>query len=107
MPPQDFGLRAEQCLPELEDDAGAAELLCRNDRAVRQLVAGTVMVGDDHVEPELACAPHLLDGGDAAIDGEHEPAPLAGEPLERAAVDAVALVETAGEMPLDVRPELA
>ena len=49
---------AEQRLAELVDDAGAAELRERvvggpggDDRAVGQLVAGAVVVGDDHVEP--------------------------------------------------------
>ena len=49
----------------------------------------------------------LLDRGDAAVDGEHEPAALVGEPLERDADDAVALVEAARQVPVDVGAELA
>ena len=102
MPAQHFGLDAQQCLPELVDDAGPAQLLegivggaRRNDRTIRQLVARTMVVGDDDVETELSCAPDLFDGGDAAVDGEDEPAPLLREPLQRLAADAVALVEAA------------
>src|SRR5207247_352947 len=78
-----------------------------DDRAVRQLVAGPVMVCDDDVEAELTSAPDLFDGGDAAVDGQDEPAALLCEPLERLAADAVALVEAARDVPLDLCPELA
>src|SRR5215212_11083021 len=65
------------------------------------------MVGDDDVEAELPRATNLVHGGDAAVDPQHEPAAFLGEPLERRAADAVALVETAGQVPLDVGAELA
>ena len=97
---QDVGVGAEQRLAELERHARAAELLRRHHRTVGQLFAGTVMVGDDDVEPELPRAPNLIDGGDAAVDREHEPAAFPGEALERVAADAVALVEAARQMPL-------
>ena len=114
MAAQHLGVGAEQRLAELVDHARAAEVgkrivrrARRDDGTVGQLVAGTVMVGDDHVEAELACAPHLVDGCDAAVDGEDEPAAFFGETLERAAADAVPLVEAAREMPLDLGAELA
>ena len=55
----------------------------RHDRAVGQLRARPVVVGDDDVEAERARLGDLLDGRDPAVDGEHEPAALAGEPLDR------------------------
>ena len=65
------------------------------------------MVGDDHVEAELARMPNLVDGGDAAIDCQDETASLPGESLQRLAADAVALVEAARQMPFHVGAELA
>ena len=65
------------------------------------------MVGDDHVQPQRLRAGDLLDGGDPAVDREHELAALVGEPLDRLPRDAVALVEAAREVPVDVRAELA
>ena len=80
----------EQSLAELVDDAGAAQVLerivgraSRDDRTVRQLVARTMVVGDDDVEPELARPPDFLDRGDAAVDRQDEPATFLREPLER------------------------
>ena len=90
MTAEHFGVGSEQRLAELVDHARAAEIGKRivrrsrgDDGAIGQLVAGTVMVGDDHVEPELACASHLVDRCDAAVDGEDEPAAFFGETLER------------------------
>ena len=114
VPAQDVCVRPEQCLPELVRDAGPAQFAKRirrrargDDRAVRQLLGRPVMVGDDHVEPELPRPAYLLDGRDPAVDGQHQAAALLREPLERAAVDAVAFVEAARQMPLHVRAELA
>ena len=66
-----------------------------------------MVVGDDHLEAERLRLGDLLDGGDAAVDGEHEPAAVVGEPLERLPRDAVALLEAARQVPLDLRAELA
>ena len=72
-------VRAEQRLAQLPDDAGPAQLAewvvaaVRTDhRARRELRAGPVMVGDDHVEPFLAPSSDLLHRGYAAVDREHE-----------------------------------
>ena len=65
------------------------------------------MVGDDHLEP---CGPSLgdlLDRRDPAVDGEDERALLLGQSRQRVPRDPVALLETAGEMPLDVGAEAA
>ena len=78
--------RAEQ----LVGDAGTAELregiarrARRDDRAVRKRLAGTVVVGHDHVEAERLRARDLLDRSDPAVDGQDERAALLGEPLDR------------------------
>ena len=65
------------------------------------------MVGDDDVEPARRRLGDLGGGRDPAVDGQDEPAALVGEPRERLAADAVALVEAAREMPVDVGAELA
>jgi len=104
---------AEQRLAELVDHSGAAELgegvvgrSGRDDRAVRQLVARPVVVGDDDIEPDRLRAGDLGDCGDPAIDGENQPAPVSGQPVECLARDPVALLEPAREVPGDVRAEL-
>ena len=80
--------RAESACAELVDDAGAAELRERivrrprgDDRAVRQLVARPVVVGDDDVEPARFRLGDLLHRGDPAVDGERR----ARSPRRRAA----------------------
>jgi hypothetical protein len=65
-----------------------------------------VVVGDDHLEPACTRLRHLLDGGDAAVDGDDEPAAFVGEPRERLGAHAVALVEAAGQVPVDLGAEL-
>src|SRR5262245_62261384 len=65
-----------------------------------------MMVGDDHVEPVPPRVGYLLDGSEAAVDGEHAPDPLLCETPERVARDAVALLEPARQMPADVGSEL-
>ena len=79
-----------QRLEELEHDAGPAELRERVGRrsrgdhgAVRQLVARPVVIGDDDLQAEPPRLGDLVDRGDAAVDGEHEPVALVGELLER------------------------
>ena len=105
---------AEERLAELVHDAGPAELRERivrgsrgDDRAVGQRRARPVVVGHDHLEPEGLRLRDLVDGGDPAVDRQHEPDALVGEPAEGVARDAVALLEAARKMPDDVRAELA
>ena len=111
---RDLGVDAEERLAELVDDAGAAQLRerivggpRRDDRAIRERLAGPVVVGDDHLEAARRCFGDLGRGGDAAVDGEHEAAALVGEPRERLGAHAVAFVEPAREVPVDVGAELA
>src|SRR5436309_12821076 len=109
-----FGLRAQQRLAELVDHAGPTQVLervvgraSRDDRAVRELVARTMVVRDDDVEPELTCAPDFVDRRDAAGDRQDEPTALLREPLQRLTAAAVALVEAARPVPRDPGAELA
>ena len=111
---QRFRLRPEKGLAELEDDAGAAELAERvhglairpDERAVRELLGGTMMVADDDLESERLGCRDLGGRGDPAIDRQDETAAVVGQPRERLAADAVALVEAARQVPLDLGPEL-
>ena len=105
--------RAE-CLRELVDDAGSAELgervvgrTRRHEGAVGKRLARPVVVGDDDVEPQLLGVRDLLDGRDPAIDREDQPGFLAGEARQRFAGQAVALFEAARQMPGDLCAELA
>ncbi len=106
--------RAEQRLAELVDDAGAAELrkrvlggARRDDRAVWQRLARPVVVGDDDVEPTRSRFGDLFDRGHAAVDREHEAAAFVGEARQGLALDAVAFLEAARQVPGDVGAELA
>ncbi len=91
-----------QRLGELEDDTRARQL---GKRVVRrpgahqwtggQGVAGTVVVGHDHIHAEGCGAGDLIGGGDAAVDGDQQCNAVAGEPLDRLGGEAVALVEAA------------
>jgi hypothetical protein len=106
-------VRAERT-EQLVDDAGAAELgervrrrPRRDDRAVGQRLRRTVVVGDDHVEPEALRFPHLDVRGDPTVDGEHEAVPVSGQTLQRLARDPVPFVEAAREVPVDVGTEVA
>ena len=110
---RDLRVDPEERLAELVDDAGAAELRervvgrpRRDDGAVRQRFAGPVVVGDDHLEPARPRLGDLLDRGDPAVDGDDEPAALVGEPRERLGTHAVALVEAARQVPVDLGAEL-
>src|SRR3954447_16266047 len=64
---------------ELVGDAGRAEALERivrddgmDDRAVRELLAGQVVVGDDDLDAGRAGRCDLLHRTDSAVDGDHE-----------------------------------
>ena len=66
-----------------------------------------MVIRDDHLQPELDRLAYLRNGGDPAVDRQNETAALARKTGQRLAMDAVALVETGREMPLDVRSCLA
>ena len=66
-----------------------------------------MVIGDDDLEPERARVLDLGDGGDPAVDRQHELEPLLGEPRQRVGVQAVALLEARRQMPRDVGAELA
>ena len=105
---------AEERLTELVDDAGSAELRERilrrprgHDWAVGQRLGRAMVIGDDHVEAACGGFGHLGCSGDPAVHGQDEPAAFVGEPCKRAAAKAVALVEAARKVPIDVGAELA
>ena len=107
-------VRPEQRLAELVDDARSAKLrkgigrrARRDHGAVRQRVTGPVMVGDDDLEAERLRLGDLLDGGDPAVDREHEPDAVGCELREGDTRHAVALLEPARQVPRDVGAELA
>src|SRR5207244_5654961 len=113
-PTQRRRVRAEQRLAELVDDTRAAQLgkrvpgrPRRDDRTLGQLVARAVMIRDDYVQSKPRRLPNLRDRRDAAVDGEHEPTALTRKPRERLAMNAVALVESRRQMPLDLSARLA
>ena len=113
MPLRDLGGDTEERLAELVDDTGAAELrerivgrTRRDDRAVGERLAWPVVVGDDHLEPARARLRNLGNGRDPTVDREHKPAALVCEAAERGARDAVALVEAARQVPVDLGAEL-
>ncbi len=97
---------------ELVGDGRAAQLgkrVVRGPRAhpqrVGELRAGLVVVGDDDVHAELPGPGDLRDRGDAAIDGDQEADTGLRKLLDRGGGETVALLEPAGQVPLDVRAE--
>ncbi len=107
-------LGAEEGLPQLQHDPGAAELgervrgrARRDDRAVGQHVARAVVIRDDDLEAERSRLRDLRDRGDPAVDRHEEAHALVDQPGERVAGHAVALLEPARQMPHDVGIELA
>ncbi len=98
--------RAEQRLAQLQHHTRGAQLRAAvvaerrvNDRAVGQLVAGPVVVGDHHVEPRSTRGGHLLDRGDAAVHRDQQLDPTPAQPLDRRTGQPVALVEAARQLP--------
>ena len=57
--------------------------------------------------PSVPRVCHLGDGGDAAVDGEHERHAVRGEPVDRVGGEPVALLEPARQVPRRVDAELA
>ena len=60
-----------------------------------------VVVGDDQIDAELFGDLRLIDGGDAAVDGDDEGRAVAVELFDGLAVEAVALVDAVGDVGLD------
>src|SRR4029453_6710783 len=106
--------RAEKGLSDLPDDTGSAELregVVRraggDDRTVRERPAGPVMIGHDDVEAELLCTRDLPGGRDSTVDRNYETSDVVDQARERVAGDAVSLLESAREVPGNLRPKLA
>src|SRR5215218_498417 len=114
MPVAERMLRPEDRLRQLPDDAGPAQtvervaaLERRDDRAIRKSVRRAVVVGYDDLEPQPLRLLDLRDGGDPAVDGQHEVEAFAREPRERVAVQPVPLLEARRQVPRGVGSELA
>src|SRR5678816_740926 len=61
-----------------------------------------VVVGDDQVHATLACNLRLLNGGDAAVDGDDELRAFVAELGDCLGVEAVAFVHAVGNVELDL-----
>ena len=106
--------RGLERLRELEGDAGGAQVLAgvgrhrrMHDRGVRKVTvrARAVVVGDEHVESRRPRGRHLLDRGDRAVDGHQQARPAGGEALHGAERQAVAVVQSAGQVPVHLGSE--
>ncbi len=104
----------EQCLGELVCDRRRTQLGARvaaqsrvHDRRLRQLPVGArrVMVGDHHLDAELARESHLLDRRDRAVHGDQQPCAPRREPPHGRRVQAIAVACTVGQVEVDVRPQ--
>ena len=110
---QKLRVGAEQRLAQLVDDAGSAQP-CegivagtrRDDRTSWQPLPRPVMVGDDHIQPQLGGLGHFVDRRDAAVDRQHQRATVAGKPLEHPRSEPVAFVEAARQRPAHLGAEL-
>ena len=96
-------------LGELGGHRRAAEALERivadprmDDRAIGELLAGLVMVGDDHVDPGRADLLDLGHGADPAVDRDQQPGPPLAEVIQRAGAEAVAVAEPVGDQPVAI-----
>ena len=85
-------LAADECLCELVDDAGAAQLGERvlrrtrhDERAFGQPVARTMVIGDHDLQAEGSRLGDLLDRRDPAIDRHNEATALVRKARERLA----------------------
>ena len=85
---------------ELVGDRRRAELLERiagdprvQDRAVRQALAGLVVVGDDHFDAELAGKGDLVGAADAAVGGQQQACSRGGEAADGVRGEPVAVGE--------------
>ena len=111
--------RLQQRPRELMRDAGGAQLRARvaadgrvHDRRVRQPPVGArrVMVGHDHVHARRPRRRDLVDRRDRAVDGDQQPGAARREPLDGRGRQAVAVVDPARQVPVDVgadRPQRA
>jgi hypothetical protein len=101
--PAEGAKRAPERHHEVEGDAGGAQGLggvlaaglvgIEDGDGGRQRGGNGVVVDDDHVHAELAGACDLGDAGDAAVERDEEPGPLAGDALDGAGVESVPLVD--------------
>ncbi|HEX3238696.1 MAG TPA: hypothetical protein VHR18_01010 [Solirubrobacterales bacterium] len=77
------------------------------DRALGQLVPGLVMVGDDHLHPQLLRLPHLIDRGDPAVNGDQKLGPARRKSLDVLRAQPVTVGDPVRDQPVAVGPEAA
>ena len=112
-----FLLTAQQDGGQLEGHAHAGKVGVRvgavgpvgvDDRgAVGQALLTFMVVGDDERHAELLAVFGLVQRGDAAVDGDDQPHALGGKLPDGGIVQAVALLQTAGDMGRAVRAQRA
>ena len=79
-----------------------------DDRAVGQHAVGArrVVIADDHVHAGGPGGGDLVDGGDAAVDGDDQGRAPLGQALHGGRGQAVAVVDAAGQEPARLAPRL-
>ena len=67
-------------------------------RSLRDGLLALMVVGDDHVNPQLPGKLHLPGGGDAAVHRDDQRDPLPGQVEDRLLIEAVALLQPVGDV---------
>ena len=98
---------SSQCTGELPRHRGPAQRDERvvtdfgmQDRAVRQLVAGLVVIGDDRLDPQLARQLHLVDRRHPAVDGDQQLRAPLRQLLDVRRAEPVAVADPVGDQPV-------
>ena len=75
-------------------------------QGLRPDVRNLVMIGDDQVETQLPGQLCLGDGGNAAVDGNRHPHPVAGRQPQRLGGESITIFEPQGDVIFDLSAEL-
>ena len=107
-------LDAQERAGDLVSDARGAEVGARvsrddgmDDRAIGELRARLVVVGDDDVDAERPCVCDLVDRRDPAVGGDQEASAALGQPVDRLAAEAVAVLDAPGDKPVALGASVA
>ena len=77
------------------------------DRAVGELGARLMVIGDHHLHSSLLGPRDCVDGGDRAVDGEDDRGPALGQGVDRGLGEAIAVPDPIGNQPVAARPQVA